>query len=78
MNNRNPVYIMVFVVVTSNDDTLHPFILPHDLRLNISPVGWGCRIHRLRLCRGLRPPPNKYPGYETKQYDVHVPVMLDH
>ena len=22
------------------------------------PVGWGCRIHRLLLCRGVRPPPN--------------------
>ena len=21
------------------------------------PVGWGCRIHRLLLCRGVRPPP---------------------
>ena len=21
------------------------------------PVGWGCRIHRLHLCRGVRPPP---------------------
>ena len=20
------------------------------------PVGWGCRIHRLLLCRGVRPP----------------------
>ena len=21
----------------------------------ICPVGWGCRIHRLLLCRGVRP-----------------------
>ena len=21
------------------------------------PVGWGCRIYRLLLCRGVRPPP---------------------
>ena len=21
------------------------------------PVGWGCRIHRPHLCRGVRPPP---------------------
>ena len=27
------------------------------------PVGWGCRIHRLHLCRGVRPPhtPNECP-----------------
>ena len=31
------------------------------------PVGWHCRIHRLLLCRGVRPPPhNKCPGYDTK------------
>ena len=23
---------------------------------NLCPVGWGCRIHRLLLCRGVRPP----------------------
>ena len=25
--------------------------------LAINPVGWGCRIHWLHLCRGVRPPP---------------------
>ena len=25
----------------------------------LCPVGWGCRIHRLLLCRGVRPPPPK-------------------
>ena len=24
----------------------------------ISPVGWGCRIHQLQLCRGVRPLPS--------------------
>ena len=23
------------------------------------PVGWGCRIHRLLLCWGIRPPPTR-------------------
>ena len=42
------------------------------------PVGWGCRIHRLHLCRGVRPsPPNEYPGYDTKQSNGEVPVMLE-
>ena len=41
------------------------------------PVAWGCRIHRLLLCRGVRlSPPNKCPVYYTKQYDGEVPVML--
>ena len=62
----------------------------------------GCRIHRLHLCREVRPPPkecpvaqsdvaveytgcfsaegwdssNECPGYDTKQSDAEVPVML--
>ena len=40
------------------------------------PVGWVCRIHRLHLCRGVRPL-HQCPGYETKQSDGEVPVMLE-
>ena len=40
------------------------------------PVGWGCRIHRLLLCRGLRLPPDECPAYDTKQSDGEIPVML--
>ena len=44
----------------------------------IYPVGWGCRIHRLHLCREVRfPLPNECPGYDTKQPDGEVPVMLE-
>ena len=39
------------------------------------PVGWGCRIHRLYLRRGVRPSTD-CPGYDTKQSDVEVQVML--
>ena len=42
----------------------------------ICPVGWGCIIHHLHLCRGLRPP-NKCPGYDTKQSDGKVPIILE-
>ena len=24
-----------------------------------NPVGWGCRIHRLHLCKRVRPPPER-------------------
>ena len=41
----------------------------------ICPVGWGCRIHRLRLCRGVRPPTNEFPGYDTKQSDGEFSLM---
>ena len=46
-----------------------------DLSLYWCPVGWGCRIHRLFLCRGVRTP-NQCPGYDTKQSDGEVTVML--
>ena len=39
-------------------------------------VIWGCRIHRLLLCRRVRSPPNECPECDTKQSDVQVPVML--
>ena len=41
------------------------------------PVSWGCRIHWLHLCRGVRPPPNECPGYNTKQSDGEVPAVLE-
>ena len=41
------------------------------------PVSWGCRIHWLPLCRGVRPPPNECPGYDTKQSDGEVPAVLE-
>ena len=31
-----------------------------------SPVGWGCRIHRLHIQRGVRPPPKECPGFGIK------------
>ena len=41
------------------------------------PVGWGCRTHRLLLCRGVRPPPHECPEYDTKQSDGEVPAVLE-
>ena len=40
-------------------------------------VSCGCRIHQLHLCQGVRPPPNKCPGYDIKQSDGEVSVMLE-
>ena len=41
-----------------------------------APVSLGCRIHWLYLCQGYDSP-NKFPGYDTKQSDGEVPVMLE-
>ena len=53
------------------------FKLQHRSSFNSCPVSWGCRIHWLHLCRGVRPPPNECPGYDTKQSDGEVPAMLE-
>ena len=45
--------------------------------INDLPVGWGCRIHWLHFCRGVRPPSHECPGYDTKQFDGRTPVMLE-
>ena len=39
--------------------------------------GCGCRIHQLLLSRGLRSPPTKCPGYDSKQSNGEVPVILE-
>ena len=42
-----------------------------------SPVVWGCRILQLLLCRWVRTPTNEFSGYDTKQSDGNVPVLLE-
>ena len=58
-----------------------PNIAKYNKKFNytsVCPVGWDCRIRRLLLYRGLRPPPpNESAGYDTKQSDGEVPVMLE-
>ena len=52
--------------------SIHTYL---SLLVSISFV-YGCRIHRLHLCSGVRPTHNGFPGYNTKQSDGEVPVML--
>ena len=54
----------------------YPLEFPLWLGTLFCSVGWGCRIHWLHLCRGVLTPPNDCPGFDTKQSDVKVPVML--
>ena len=50
----------------------------YELTNNVKgPVGWGCRIHWLYLCRGVRPPPQRVSWYDTKQSDGEVPAVLE-
>ena len=34
-------------------------------------------LNRVHLCKGVRPSTNECPGYDTKQSDGEVPVMLE-
>ena len=47
-----------------------------EMPIYICPVSWGCRIHWLHLCRGVRPP-KRVSWYDTKQSDGEVPAMLE-
>ena len=48
------------------------------VRVASCPIDWGCRIHQLPLCKGVRPPPhNECSEYDTKHPDGEVPVMLE-
>ena len=51
---------------------MHVFTNP-----STGPVGRGCKIHRLYLCRRVRlPASNECPGYNTKQSDAEAQVVL--
>ena len=43
----------------------------------LSLVNWECKIHQLPLCIEVRPCPNEYPGYDTKESDDEALVMLE-
>ena len=43
---------------------------------NISPFGWGYRIHWLHICKVVRPSlPNECFGYDTKLSDSEAPAL---
>ena len=41
------------------------------------PVGWGCRIHKLPLCRGVRPLPTRVLDMTQNNFNGEVQVMLE-
>ena len=67
------IYIYMYLPNFSKIDRMQ---LKVNFKRSILPSRLGRRIHRLLLCRGIRPSPNKSPDYDTKQSDGEVPVML--
>ena len=55
-------------------DRLHLYISNKDAFFR--PIGRGSRIHQLHLCRGEKFP-NECSGYDIKQSDDGVPVILE-
>ena len=43
--------------------------------LFLSPVGWGYRIHRLHLCRGVTPVSQRVSWYDIRSFDGKAPVL---
>ena len=73
----SPMYVCMYVCMYVNKDPIFQFISrlirAKKLQNPFSPVGLGYRIHRLFLCRGVRPLSNRC----TKQSDVQPPVTLE-
>ena len=46
-----------FIIITLFFHCILSYFFMYTFPILNCPVGWGCRIHRLLLCRGVRPPP---------------------
>ena len=78
-----PIYIYIYIYIwggiclpnsTNEQDVTQGQFFKRSLTC---PVSWVCRIHRPHLCTGVIPPPNECPGYDTKQSNAEVPMMLE-
>ena len=79
-DSEAPVMLELWRMWITLSLSLLPGLLWHRVLVSVrvSPVDWGCRIHWLPLCRGIRLPPlHKCPGYDTKQSDSEASVMLE-
>ena len=86
---RSMLYLEIFNSIYMVNIALEDGGREHYLQLHIfkemncddCPVSWLGVLSNtlwLLLCRGVRPPPPKdCPGYDTKQSDGEVPVMLE-
>ena len=60
ISDNNNIYVGLTSTTLSRRLTMHlsdTSSIAQHLKKHSCPVGWGCRIHRLLLCRGVRPPP---------------------
>ena len=64
------------LVLFSNTLFSYTYLTPMICHQIFCSVGLGCRIHQLRLCRGVRPH-HECPDYDTKQSDAEVRAVLE-
>ena len=60
--------------------SFNSFIVVGFMLYTFCRVGWGCRIETAEYTDCIsaeRIPPHEFPGYDTKQSDGEVPVMLE-
>ena len=67
-------WIFLYHLLKSTDSP-NLFSHPFDTRMQTNPTDWGCRIHRLHLCRGVTPTGKECPGYDIKQSDGEALVL---
>ena len=75
--NRAPNEILTDLCGFANHYTIGGYCFWKLTHNPTCPVSWGHRIHRLHLCRGVQLPPYACPGYDTKQSNGEVQVMLE-
>ena len=56
---------------------MHIICIRFILYIWFTPVSWDGRVHRLHLCRRIKPPPyDECPGYDSKKSDSEASIML--
>ena len=56
------MYIYIYIYIFNHPVSISVYSSLSDVKYPSLFIScWGCRIHRLLLCRGVRPP-NKCPG----------------
>ena len=71
----NGVWYSVNILIIFFTVLLFWFNLSGNFLNMFTPVGWGCRIHWLPLCRRIRPPPQYV--FNNRQSDGEAQVMLE-
>ena len=68
------IYIYIYIYICIYIYIYIYILIIHLQSAQMADCG-GRRIHRLHLCRGVRPPPDECPVFDAKQSDKEAPVL---